>query len=297
MNMRKLSLLLFAVFAALNTFAQFGTFEKKADIEKFKDTRVLVVMFEDSAYNASVAYAMERYWTYSDFDFVADYDVQKFRKGNYAFLIFSKAKGAKIKAKLGSSEADFNGLALLNKYSKRATAENLLAYSLCSNVIDTNDWKSEMVRGVQLLNNYFNLAGQAARDKDISESVMMGDYPTDKKVLFDKKLLIEYKQLTLKGKEDPNEAYGGELDAEVERDEIQRAILKQDNSVIYFFYSKSESTCHKLFVSAEYSELLYYTSASPTKCNCELKDLQALKDMREEYVQNREKKSKKGGDD
>ena len=56
--MRKLSLLLFAVFAALNTFAQFGTFEKKADIEKFKDTRVLVVMFEDSAYNASVAYAV-----------------------------------------------------------------------------------------------------------------------------------------------------------------------------------------------------------------------------------------------
>lgn len=283
--------LLFTLFF-LNSYAQFGTFKKKEDLEKFKDSKLIVVMFNDSAYNASVAAAMEKYWSFTAFDFAADDEMAKYRKGNYTFLIFSKAKGSKNKSKLGSSEDDLNGLAIINKFSKRATKENLLAYAFCNNKIDTQDWETEMIRGVQLLNNYFNYAVQVEKDRDLSESSMMANYPSDKSNLFDKKLLIENKQIQLKGKEEPMDVYGGEVEAEVEDVEIQTAIKNQDNSIMYFYYAKDEKSCNKLFVSAANSELMYFVTSAPDKCKCELKDLKALKDMRE----NLSKKNSKNKD-
>lgn len=286
-----LSSILFS-FLFLNAFSQFGTFKKKEDLEKFKDTKLIVVMFNDSAYNASVAAAMEKYWSFTAFDFASDEEMTKYRKGDYAFLIFCKAKGSKNKSKLGSAEEDFNGLAILNKFSKRATKENLLAYAFCNNKIDTSDWETEMIRGVQLLNNYFNYAVQVEKDRDLSEGSMMANYPSDKNNLFDKKLLIENKQLQLKGKEEPMDVYGGEVDAEVEIEDIQTAIKNQDNSIMYFYYAKDEKSCNKLFVSAANSELMHFVTTSPDKCKCELKDLKDLKSMRE----NLSKKNSKSKD-
>lgn len=266
----------------LNAYSQFGTFKKKEDLEKFKDSKLIVVMFNDSAYNASVAAAIEKYWSFTAFDFASDEEMTKYRKGNYTFLIFSKAKGSKNKSKLGSSEEDFNGLAILNKFSKRATKENLMAYAFCNNKIDTSDWETEMIRGVQMLNNYFNYAIQVEKDRDLSEGSMMANYPSDKNIIFDKKLLIENGQLLQKGKEEPMDVYGGEVDAEIESEDIQTAIKNQDNSLMYFYYAKDEKSCNKLFVSAANSELMYFSSVAPDKCKCEMKDLKELKAIRDE---------------
>lgn len=103
--------------------------------------------------------------------------------------------------------------------------------------------------------------------------------------MVDKKLLIEDKQVELKGKEDLMTLWDGDAE-EVDVEEIQKAIRWQDNSVVYYFYSKDEKYCNKLFVSAANSELMYFTSDSPDKCKCNAKDLKELKEMKVKATQN-----------
>jgi hypothetical protein len=281
--MRKLFNTAVFILLSLGAFAQFGSFKKRADIEKFKDTRLIIVLLQDSAYNASVIAAVERYWTYTGYDFAEDTALYRFKKGDFAFLYFSKSKGSKIKAKVASSEEDMNAFVITKKFSRRITPDILLAYAYAGNRIDTADWDAEATRGIQLLNNYFNYAIQATSDGEISASRMMNNYPSDKSQLVDKKLLIEDKQLDLKGKEDAMTLFNGDVE-EVDIEEIQKSIKWQDNSLVYFYYSKDEKFCNKLFVSAANSELLYYTSDGAEKCRCNAKDLKELKAIKDKVV-------------
>lgn len=271
------------ILLSLGAFAQFGTFKKREDLEKFKDTRLIIVLLQDSAYNASVIAAVERYWTFTGYDYAEDTALYRYKKGDYAFLYFSKSKGSKIKAKVAGSEEDMNAFVITKKFTRRITPDILLAYAYSNNKIDTADWEAEATKGIQMLNNYFNYAVQASSDGDLSASKMMNNYPSDKSQLVDKKLLIEDKQIELKGKEDAMVIFDGDVE-EVDIEEIQKAIKWQDNSMVYFYYSKDEKYCNKLFVSAANSELLYYTSDSPDKCKCNAKDLKALKEIKVKAV-------------
>lgn len=281
--MKKYALLALLLIAGFTSFAQFGTFKKLEDIERFKDTRLVVVLFPDSAYTSSVIAAVERYWTFTGFEFAEDTALYRYKKGDYAFLYFSKSKGSKIKAKVASSEEDMNAMVITRKFSRRVTPENLLVYGFCSNRIDTTDWEAETTRAIQLMNNYLNAAVQAKSNSDMSPSSMMSDYPSDKTQLVDKKLLIEDKQLELKGKEDGPTLFDGDVE-EVDVEEIQKAIKWQDNSYVYFYYSKDEKYCNKLVVSAANSELMYFVTDSPDKCKCNAKDLKALKEIKVKAV-------------
>ncbi|OYU97034.1 MAG: hypothetical protein CFE21_01730 [Bacteroidetes bacterium B1(2017)] len=277
--MKKLLFIFILLMAAVQSFAQFGTFKKKDDLEKFKDTRLVVVLFPDSAYSASVIAAVERYWTYTGYEFAEDTAIYRYKKGDFAFLYFSKSKGSKIKARVANSEEDMNALVVTRKFSRRVTPDNLLAFGFCGNKIDTNDWEPEITRAVQLLNNYFNNAVQVKSNGDLSMGSMVNDYPSDKMQLVDKKILIEEKQLELKGKEDGPTLFDGDLE-EVDIEEIHKAIKWQDNSYVYYCFSKDEKYCNKLVVSAANSELMYYTTASPDKCKCTSSDLKALKSIK-----------------
>ncbi|MBC7383416.1 MAG: hypothetical protein H7296_10580 [Bacteroidia bacterium] len=275
--MKKFTLLSCLCFLGFNLFAQFGNFKKRADLETFKDTKLIVVLFPDSAYSYSLMAAIEKYWTFTGFEFAEDTAMQRYRKGDYAFMYFSKSKGSKNKSKVASSEQDFNGLVITRKFSRRVLPDNLLAYAYCGNKIDTGDWEIEMIRAVQLMNNYFNYAIQAKNDGEIGSTKMMNNYPTDKNLLVDKKLLIETGQLDMKGsKEDAMTSFDGDAE-EVEMEEIHKAIKNQDNSFLYYYHSKDEKYCNKLVVSAANSELMYFESAAPDKCKCTSKDLKALK--------------------
>ncbi len=277
--MKKLVFLCCLFLLGFSSNAQFGNFKKKAELEKFKDTKLLVVLFPDSSYTFSIAAAMDRYWTFTGYEFIEDSAVQRYRKGDYAFMYFSKSKGSKNKAKLASSEEDFNGLVITRKFSRRVAPENLLAYAFCNNKIDTNDWASEMTKAVQLLNNYFNYAVQVKSEGDLSASKMMKNYPSEKALLMDKKLLIENKLLEPTGKEDPVTLFGGDIE-EVEVEDIQKAIKWQDENFLYYYYSKDVKSCNKLVLSAQNSELMYFESVSPDKCRCNAKDLKAMNEMR-----------------
>jgi len=260
--------------------AQFsGPNVKKADIEKFKDSRLIVVMFNDSTYNASIRRAVEKYWTFNaGFEFVHDTLMKAYSKPEYSFLIFARSKKSnKIKIKLCSSEDDFNGLMVTSKYRKRAKLDEITAQAFCSNVIDTTDWYPEMVRGVQILNNYFNYAIQAESDKEISPSYMMNNYhAADYGILNGKKLVVEVGMLQMKGKEDASALYGNEVE-EVDRDEINKAILNQDPDLVYMYHSFDEKFCSKIFVSANNSEVMYFTSGGVEDCKCVAKDLKGFK--------------------
>jgi hypothetical protein len=282
-NMKKLLLLFAFLLAYTFTFAQFGNFEKKEDVEKFKDTRLVVVLFEDSAYSASIIAAVERYWSFTGFEFAQDKELANYKKGDYAFLYFSKSKGSKIKAKVCSSEEDMNAFVITKKFSRRVQPDNLLAFGFCSNNIDTSDWASESTRAVQLINNYLIAAIQVEKNSDLSQSSMMNNYPSDKSQLIDKKLLVGDKQLELKGKEDAMALYDGDAE-EVDIDEIQKVIKWQDNAFAYFYYSKDEKFCNKLVVSAANSELMYFANTNPANCKCNAKDLKALKLIKDKAV-------------
>jgi hypothetical protein len=281
--MKKIILLSTFLLAYTFSFAQFGNFKKKEEVEKFKDTRLVVVLFEDSAYSASIIAAVERYWSFTGFEFAQDNELANYKKGDYAFLYFSKSKGSKIKAKVCSSEEDMNAFVITKKFSRRVQPDNLLAYGFCSNKIDTGDWAAEATRAVQLLNNYLNAAIQVEKSSDLSSSKMMSDYPSDKSQLVDKKLLIEEKQLDLKGKEDAMTLYDGDAE-EVDVEVIQKVIKWQDNGFAYFYYSKDEKFCNKLVVSAANSELMYFANSSPANCKCNAKDLKALKMIKDKAI-------------
>ena len=271
--MKKLSLIGVFILMSSLTFAQFG-FIKKAEIEKFKDTRTVVVLSADSAYNASIKAAVERYWSFTGAIFAYDTALRQYNKPAFTFLVFSKGKAAKIKAKLCSSEEDFTGLQILKKYKRRAANEDIIARAFCSNKIDTDNWEAETIRGVQLLNNYFNYAIEAKGELTPS------NYPSDKSLMNNKKLLVPDKFLEIKGKVDAPTMLEGEVE-EVSREEIEKVIKSQDPGTMYYFFSFDEKYCNKLVLTADKSELMYFETDSPDKCGCVAKDIKAMKQAKD----------------
>lgn len=278
--MKRIFILIALMVAVVSTtVAQFGyAHVKKETLEKFKDSRLIVVLYNDSAYNASIKKAVEQYWNFNGgFEFVNDTMMKSYNKPEFSFLMFARSKkSTKIKAKLGSAEDDFNGLVVTTKYRKRAKNLESIANGFCSNVIDTADWYPELVRAVQILNNYFNYAIAAESEKAISLSAMMSNYPADLVAVSNKKLLVETGSLAMKGKEDASFLYGNEVE-EVDRDEIYKAILTQDPEVVYMLSVTSEKFCDKIFVSAANSEVIHFISGGLTDCKCVAKDLKAIK--------------------
>lgn len=271
-------LLLLTLFISHFAFAQFGLV-KKADIEKFKDSRLIVALYQDSTYNASIKAAVERFWNFNGgFEFVNDTLMKKYAKGDYSFLVFTKSKKSnKLKTKVCTSEDDFNGLVITKKYKKRIKLDEIIAEASCSNQIDTTDWYPELVRGVQILNNFFNFAIEAKSDKDIDAKTMLSNYPADLTILSNKKLIIESGSLIMKGKEDASVLLGLEVE-EVDRNDINKAILSQDPDIMYMYQVISEKFCDKIFVSAANSEVMFFqSSSSGDPCKCTAKDLKSFK--------------------
>lgn len=277
--MKKLLVIILSMVCATTGFAQVGFKDKKEDIEKFKDSRVIVVLMSDSAYNAAVTKAVEKYWTFnSGFLFVPDSAIKEYNKPEFSYLFFSKSKGTKIKAKLGSCETDFNGLIVTGggRFRKRAKAEDLIAGGHCSNIIDTADWYPELTRAVQMLNNYFNAAIEAADDKDLSS--IPDNAPADISLL-DQVMLVPLRSLALKGKEDASELSGGTDIEESYMTEIYKAILNRKSNLV-FFSSKAEDSCSKIITSTT-GELVYYNKDKADQCKLDAKDFKALKQKRE----------------
>lgn len=280
--MKRTALMIIVSFFNLGVFAQFGTLKKKEDVEKIKEMTMLVVWQADSSYNSAVYEALEKYWNFCKVEYIEETDIKKYAKGDYTWLMFSKSKGTKVKAKLARCEEDFNGLVMCRKYKKTIAADDVIAQAFCSNFIDTFDWETEMIRGVQMLSNYFNHWMQAEKAGDMSPGKMMSNYPSDKNQMLDKKLLVEDKQIEVKkGSKQSSEDVFGDPVEEVDRDKIQAAIKEQDNTLLYFFYSKDEKYCSKLIVSAANSELMYFDSGSADKCKLTHADLKKLKSLKD----------------
>jgi hypothetical protein len=276
--MRKLLLATIVLFLFTPlTKAQFG-FKTQADIEAFKDSRLVVVLFADSSYNAAIKMAVQKYWNFTgSFEFVYDSNMKAYNKPEFSYLTFARSKKSnKIKAKLCSTEDDFNGLIITNKFKKRSKIDEIIANAYCSNYIDTVDWYPEMVRAVQILNNYFVYAIQAKNDREITPHAMMSDYPADLTTISNKRLIYLDLMLELKGKEDASEIFGNEV-VEVGRKDVNKAILTQDPDIIYVYTVFNEKYCDKIFVSAANSEVLHFTSGPADKCKITARDLKAFR--------------------
>jgi hypothetical protein len=270
-----LATLCLLVFTPL-TKAQFG-FKSKADIDAFKDSRLIVVLFEDSMYNVAIKSAVQQFWGFTgSFEFVQDTMLKTYNKPEYTFLTFARSKKSKkIKAKLCTTEDDFNGLVISTKFRKRFKVDEVIAEAYCGNAIDSADWYPELVRGVQILNNYFNFAVQASSDREIMISSMTHNYPGDLSGLSGKKLIYEDLMLNLKGKEDPSTVFGSDVE-EVGRKDIYNAILSQDPDVIYVYSVFNEKYCDKIFVSAAGNQVVHFISGGAEDCKLELKDLKSF---------------------
>jgi hypothetical protein len=267
--MKKIIVFLLPFIACSVSYAQFGN-KKKEELDIIKDTRTVVVLNNDSAYNASIKAAVEKYWGFTGTIFAYDTALKQYNKPDFTFLVFSKSKGSKIKPKVCSSEEDFNGLQLVTKFKRKALPEEIIAQAYCSNKIDTPDWRAEMIRAVQMLNNYFNYAMEA------NGELTPSNYPSDKSQIANKKLLVPDKILQMKGKEDANTLLDGEVE-EMDREDINKAIVNQDPATMYFFFSFDEKHCNKLVLTSERSELMFFSTDSPEKCLCTAKEVKALK--------------------
>ncbi len=280
--MKRYLVIIALLFLSVSSFAQFG-FQKKPEIDRIKDTRIVVVLNSDSSYNASIQAAMQKYWTFNTgYVFVIDTMLKPYlKKPEYSFLVFSKSKGSKLKAKVNSAENDINGLLLAKNYKRKVMADDMVAIGYCSNSIDTADWWPELTRGVQLLNSYMNIAIEGKDDRAISESFLMNNYPTDKGVMSSQTLLFEKKVLDIKPTEEVGKLWDGEADEQVDRDGIYQAILQQDQTKLYYFQVQDEKYCNKLVISAAGSELMYFTSTGRDNCKLTAKDLKTLKSIKE----------------
>ncbi len=278
--MKKEFATVFLILLSAPLWAQFGN-KKKADIEKFKDSRMVVVLFGDSAYNASIQFAVERYWNFNGgYVFAYDTALKAYMKGDYSFLVFSKSKVTKIKAKLNNAEPDFNGLMMLNKYKKKATELEIIGKAYCSNNIDTADWLPELIRGVQLLNNYFVIANEAENDKQMSESYLMSNYPTNKGMMEGKTLLIEGRVLEITGKVDASTLLDGEIEELDNVDDIYKSVTSQNAAVMHYFFSNNATNCNKLVVTSD-GHLMYYKQEKVDKCKCTVNDLKNMKKLKD----------------
>lgn len=281
----KLKYLLLVCFIGLfvKSQAQFG-FVKKSELDVIKDSRVIVVLFNDSSYNASIIKAFDRYWKFNGgYLFVSDTMLKQYQnKPEYIYLVFSKSKASnKLKIKACSTEDDMNGLVLTKKYKRKVSSDVLIANAFCSNKIDTPDWYPEIMRAVQLMNNFLDLALVAKDDKSIDISSLLKNYPSNKTALNYKTLYILKSDNGLKGKEDGAQLWGDNFEVLDERDEINKLILEQTPDALYFFSTKDEEYCNKFIVTASGSELMYYASEKSTDpCKCTAKDLKALKEIR-----------------
>ncbi len=277
--MKKFALLGLAFIAFVSAFAQVGFKRKKEDLEKFKDTRLVVVLSKDSAYNASIVEAVEKYWTFNGgFLFEFDTAMKPYNKPEFSYLYFSKSKGTKIKAKLGSCEDDFNGLLITTggKFKKKAMKIDLVAGAFCSNWIDTSDWRPELTRAVQMLNNYLNTAIESEGDKGIGTNYIANNAPQNTNLL-EFPLMIPLRTLDLKGKEDASTLWGGDVE-ESEINEIYKAIMTRSDKLI-FFYSKDEKRCNKVVTSST-GELVYFAEDAIDRCKLNAKDLKAISEKR-----------------
>ncbi|MFN4083419.1 MAG: hypothetical protein ACK4K9_07275 [Bacteroidia bacterium] len=279
-------ILLLFVFAALSlsVFAQFGYIKKKWEIDSIKANKIVVVLFPDSAYSESIMQAMEDYWNFSPFEFAEDTSMYMYKKSRNYYLLYSKGKGSKNKAKLCSSVEDFNGFVITNKYSKKIAKENIVAYAHTKNNIDTSDWKSVAMIGVQLLKNYLNICDKAQNENEFSNiNRLMSNYPSEKNQLLDKTLLIQTGTMKLEGKEDATALFGGEVEV-LSEDEINPRIEKQDHNSLYFYISKDEKFSHKLLITLAGCELLYYSSSGIDKPHITAKELKEVKSMKDKLI-------------
>jgi peroxiredoxin family protein len=279
-------ILMFFLIVTSKVSAQFG-YIKKSDLDKVKDSRLVVVLFNDSAYNAAIVKAMEKYWKYSG-SFITEYDTSAQmkdlnKKPEHYYLLFSKSKASpRIKLKACMMEEDVNGIVISKKYRKKITPELAVAVGMSSNLIDTFDWYPELVRSVQLLNNYFDLASMAKDDKSISFSTMASNYPAKHDLLNNKKLYVLKSQDGLVGKEDGGMLWDDSFEVIDEPEELYKLILKQNEDAVYFFSTKDEKYCNKMFVLANGSELMHYSStSSKNDCKCTSKDIKALKALKD----------------
>jgi hypothetical protein len=274
--MKKLLFVLSSVLITAVSFAQIGFKKQKEDIEKFKDSRLVVVLMADSAYNASIIEAVEKYWTFNaGFLFVQDTAIKPYNKPEYSYLHFSKGKGAKIKAKLGSCESDINALIVTGggKFKKKALVDDLIAAAFCSSAIDTSDWRPELTRAVQILNHYFTTAIESEGDKGISNNSIISQAPLDASLL-DLPLFVPLRSMDLKGKEDAATLWGGEVE-EMDIDDIYKAIMQQQSALV-FYYSKDAKGCTKVVTSTT-GQLVYLAETTIDKCALNAKDLKAIK--------------------
>jgi hypothetical protein len=285
--MKKLLTLFAAISISTIAFAQFGTIKKKWEIDSLKANKIIVVLFPDSAYSESLMQAMEDYWNFSPFEFAEDTSLYQYKKKKVYYLLFSKSKGSKNRAKLCSSEEDFNGFVITNKYSKKIMKENVVAYAHVKNTIDTGDWKTVAIIGVQLLKNYLMICDKANNENEFANiNRLMSNYPTEKNLLLDKTLLVQIGTMKLEGKEDASALFGGEVEL-LSDDEINAKIAVQDFNSLYFYTSKDERYIHKLLITTAGSELLYYASGPADKPYITAKDLREIKAMKDKLIKTR----------
>ncbi len=285
--MKKLLTLFAAISISTLAFAQFGTIKKKWEIDSLKSNKIVVVLFPDSAYSESIMQAMEDYWNFSPFEFAEDTSLYQYRKKKVYYLLFSKSKGSKNRAKLCSSEEDFNGFVISNKYSKKIMKENVVAYAHVKNTIDTSDWKTVAMIGVQLLKNYLMICDKANNENEFANvNRLMSNYPTEKNLLLDKTLLVQTGTIKLEGKEDAPTLFGGDVEV-LSDDEINAKLAAQDFNSLYFYTSKDERYIHKLLITAAGSELLYYASGPADKPHINAKDLRDVKAMKDKLIKTR----------
>lgn len=285
MNIHRNWLLLLFSITSFNLFAQFG-YVGKSEIEKAKDARMIVVLFNDSAYNASITRAVERYWKFNG-GYIFVYDTalamkEYNKKPEFTYLVFSKSKiSNKIKIKTCLAEPDINALLLVKKFRRKLSPDLIIASGFMSNAIDTEGWYPEFVRAIQLMNNYFDLALMAESDKDITYSKMSANYPSDKSQMNGKALYVYSSEVGLKGKEDGAVLLGDDFEDLEFREEVYKMILDQEDA-LYYFSVKDEKYCNKLIVLANGSELMYFNaSASKDECKCNAKDLKETKALKD----------------
>ncbi|MBX7204634.1 MAG: hypothetical protein K1X81_04380 [Bacteroidia bacterium] len=279
--MNKIVTLLFIVFVAFRAQAQFGH-QTKEILEKIKETELVVILSDDSTdmYNTSIQKAIHDYWKLTPAKFVKAAAATEYtkKKEGYTYLIMVKSAGAKVKCKCSTSELEMTGIVLTTKYKKGKIALTDIAASA---LIDgkfgatQEEYDAQFIRAVQFLTNFFDYVNDAENDKAIAYETMQRKYPGDKTLAEGKKLLIDKKMVDEKQKEAIEKTWDGEVEY-VDAKEIAKAILTQNEEIVYWAAPMFELDTHRMFIMAKDGKIVFYEVTGPEKNMVSAKDVSRL---------------------
>ncbi len=231
--------------------AQFGNGNSK-EIQQLKQTKTLVVLGYDAEYNKAIQAAVKKYWTFTEYDFIAGPSYKKYcGNSDYSFIMLYKIKDYAFTSDFYHNiGVSLGGSCEISNYKS-------VAYG---NMIPMKHYKAETecVRAIQMMQQFLEMGSKEkiAREDDekLVDLYSASKDEVQKKILYinENDILPEFSSLRK-----VKELYKFEVRV-VDAETIEKVILEQrENAVVYKLAFVSRGYRYHIVAEAKGGKILF----------------------------------------